>query len=297
MSRIVVWTFVIAFTRGISTAWSQQTHSGQGGAPTTAGGNQGTRTTANAAAGGQFNAGASSAARSAMPGQSGTVSDFGPAAPQQGQFLPNGQPVIGPTAGTGRFGASGQFFPDGQVAPRNQFTGGQASDSQFTGGQPTATGRLTTGGQLITGNQFTPGGAATTRFNQVFVNSPTPWFSSPSNRQQLGLSPNQYNNLYNAYIHANAGYNRAVAQLPAQDRRLRLMAAQWNQLALKLRERSSSGETIAAEEIEELNRELRRHVESTLTLDQQVSWQELVGPYYDLDAPAFLSQVPAQSEY
>jgi hypothetical protein len=206
----------------VAIARAQQVQTGQGGTAAPAGGNQGAGTTSQAGAAGQFNPGASSAARAAMPGQSGTISDFGPVAPQQGQFFPNGQPVSGRTAGVGRFSTSGQFFPGGQINGVNQF-----SDGQFTAGQAGATGHFTTGGQLITGNQFPPGGAATQRFNQVFgngtigagstavFNTPTPWFNSGGARQQLGLSPNQYQNLYSAYVNANTRYNEAVAQLPA----------------------------------------------------------------------------------
>jgi hypothetical protein len=371
MSRIITLKFVISSTMVVATAWSQQIQSGQGGTSTTPSGNQGTGTNANAASGGQFNAGASSAARSAMPGQSGTASDFGPVAPQQGQFLPNGQPAIGPSAGTGQFGASGQFFPGGQVAPRTQFNGGQVSDSQVNGGQPTVTGRPTTGGQLSTGNQFVPGGAATARFNQVFgggtlgaatttvFGNPTPWFSSASARQQLQLSDSQYQGLYNAYAAANSRYQQAVRQLPAnmlaaervgrlqalqdlyvaefnqvldatvtspqlrqqfkelsgraqsstaegppgwrrppplsleQHRRLRLLADQWNQLAREMRERNSTGQSVPEREIEELNLEAQKQIESTLTPEQQSSWRKLVGEYYDFDAPASLSQTPS----
>jgi len=356
MSRLIASILGTTLAIAPNTAvWSQQVQSGQGGTAAAASGNQATGANTTAGATGQANPDASGAARAGMPGQSGTVSDFGPAAPQQGQFFPSGQPAMGPTAGVGQFTRSGQFIPGGQSA------------SQFSGGQFNAAGQLNTGGQQITGNQFTTGGAATSRFNQVFgsrfggvatgvFTSPTPWFSSPGIRAQLQLDARQYQQLYNAYVDANTRYNQAAAQLPAnllaaeragriqalqeryiadfnrildatltrpelrrqfnqlsaqyessapasaqdtrqapsltpeQHRRLNLMASQWNRLADQLRGRAAAGESVPKEDIEELNREAQKQIESTLTPEQQANWPQLVGQYYDMDGRASPSQ-------
>src|SRR5262245_34633605 len=143
------------------TTWSQQIHSA---APVPAGGNQGTggNVAGTAGANGVFTPGASAPAQAAMPGQSGTISDFGPAAMQQGQFFPNGQRTIGPTAGAGQFTTSGQFFPGGQFFSPNQIGAGAQFGVGGFGGSRFAAGPLNAGAAI------TPGGAATARFNQIF---------------------------------------------------------------------------------------------------------------------------------
>ena len=126
-------------------------------------------------------------------------------------------------------------------------------------------------------------------FNSEFNTTLDATVTSPELRQNFNALSAQYQNLPATNAPA---IQPTLSLTPEQHRRLSLMAFQWNQLAAKLRERVAANQEVAPEEVSKLNSEAEEQIATTLTPEQQSIWPQLVGQYYDLDAPKPQPKLP-----
>ncbi len=285
MSRHLTLILAAALTSNLNTtARSQFAPSGQAGADT------------------YNSAGANTYSTAGTAGQAGT------AIPPQGQFFPSGQPAFTPpiaggaatlrfnqTFGTTTFGAyptnvfisPTPWFSTPAVRQQLQLNAIQYHHlysayvdaytryNQAVAAIPASMAIAERAGQLQALQEV---------FNTEFNGTLDATVANPEIRQNFNTLSVQYQNRAPASLPAA---QQALSLTPEQHRRLSLMAHQWNQLAAQLRERAAAAEdAVTADEVNNLNSEAQEQIETTLTPQQQIIWPQLVGQYYDLDAPA-----------
>jgi hypothetical protein len=283
-SALIVTVTSVALT---TVAWSQQAQTGQAPTAATAGpaGTQAagtaTPTQSGNASGTAFRPGSSSASAAAIPGQSGTFSDFGPAGQRQGQFTPSGRPVHGPPAGQttnqtfvpfgavpfggtfNTFGGVPAVYDPGVGRPGvtqfNQFNMGVRDDGAGvspSGAQSHTVRRIPTGA-----TQQTLGTLATTltaqppshRFNEL-------------NWRQLGYGP-----------FTDPIFQRRLNMTAQQQQDIQLLANNWDQKIRMLALNEGANAPLSDERVAQLKREARAEVNSLLTPTQASLWPELIG--------------------
>jgi hypothetical protein len=269
----------VLFTTLSTTAWSQFAQFGQPYPAPQAGANT------------AQSAGANTAATAGPSGYYGTVQQV------PGQFLPNGQwvPNSQPTPIGGAYRFS-QIF--GAVAP-NYLVSPTPWFSNYALRQQLALSNVQYQNLY---NAYTD---AYTRYNEAVAALPVGMAVAEREGRLQALeeafntdvntavesnvtdaqSLQRFNDLGRQYQNPTPSKTTAaqkhLALTDEQQRRLGLMAYQWNQMMAKLRERAANGPAVTDQELNELRREAQRQIESTLTPQQLPIWPQLAGPYYD----------------
>ncbi|MEX0586398.1 MAG: hypothetical protein WD176_07130 [Pirellulales bacterium] len=287
MSRKLILTLAAVFAATVTTtAWSQVAQSGPGA------------DTFNSAGANTFST-------------AGTAGQLGAPVPQPAQIYPSGLPVLGqPTVGsaaTARFNQTfgtttfGAYPTNVFISPtpwfstpavRQQLQLNAIQYHHLYSAYVDAYTRYNQAAAELPANLALAERAGQLQalqevFSTDFNNTLDATVTNPEVRQNFNTLGMQYQNRSLASV---PSAQAALSLTPEQHRRLSLMAYQWNQLAAQLRERAAADKPVASDEVSDLNSEAQKQIESTLSPEQRSVWPQLVGQYYDLDAPAAAPQ-------
>jgi hypothetical protein len=236
-------------------------------------------------------AGANTAATAGPSGYYGTVQQVPGQYLPNGQFVPNVQPT--PLGGAYRFSQIfGAIAPNYVISPTPWFSNYalrqqlELSNMQYE-------------------NLSRAYADAYTRYNEAVAALPV-GMAIAEREGRLQALEESFNTDVNAAAEANVtdpqalqrfnelklkNQNRTPSSAPVaqghmaltaeQQRRLGLMAYQWNQLMNQLRARAANGQTVTDNDLNELRQQAQLQIESTLTPYQLAIWPQLVGPFYD----------------